>query len=87
MENKEFYLSEYELFDGDDFITFNIVDINFDTNKITVAVTNRGKISVTTYDLLTTLGKGQYYFEYGQLAFPEAIFINDFVQTQGVYAI
>ncbi len=47
MENKVFksdefrkrlYLSEFEFFDGDEFITFNIVDINTDRNQITVAV-------------------------------------------------
>lgn len=50
---KKLYLSEFEFFDGDEFITFNIVDINTDRNLITVAVTNQGKISVITYDLLT----------------------------------
>ena len=43
MKNK-FYMKEFQFFDGDDFITFNIIDLNQD--KITVAVTNRGKISM-----------------------------------------
>jgi hypothetical protein len=48
---KKYYLSEFQLYDGEDFITFNIVDINTERNEITVAVTDRGKISVITYDL------------------------------------
>lgn len=57
MENKVFnssefrkrlYLFEFKFFDGDEFVKFNIVDINTAANNITVAVTNRGKISVIT---------------------------------------
>lgn len=83
---KELYLSEYEFFDGDKYITFNIVDINFLTKKITVAITNLGKITLNTFDILQTLGKKQYFFEYG-ITFPEVIFINDFRKTRGVYSV
>ena len=42
-------MAEYQHFDGETYITFNIV---FATdNEIQIAVTNRGKISVLTYDL------------------------------------
>ena len=64
MEFKKYYLSEFQLHDGEVFITFNIVAINTDKNEITVAVSNRGRISVTTYDLLTD-SNGFLYFEYG----------------------
>lgn len=73
MENKVFksdefrkrlYLSEFEFYDGEDFIKFNIVDINTTANNITVAVTNRGKISVITYELKRD--GDRLYFEYGQ---------------------
>ena len=71
--------AEYELFDGDAFITFNIVDLDLNSEKITVAITNRGKITVDTYDLKKTLGHNEYYFEYG-LNFFEIVFLSDFTQ-------
>ena len=64
MEFRKYYLSEFQLHDGEVFITFNIVAINTDKNEITVAISNRGRISVTTYDLLTD-SNGFLYFEYG----------------------
>ena len=75
MEFKKYYLSEFQLYDGEVFITFNIVAINTDKNEITVAISNRGRISVTTYDLLTD-SNGSFYFEYGINY--EKININDF---------
>ena len=48
---------------GEDYVTFNIVDLNDAQNKITVAVTNRGKISLIDYDLYTD--ENGLYFEYG----------------------
>lgn len=74
-ELKKLYLSEFQLFDGEENITFNIVDINTDKMTIKVAVTNRGKISVIEYDLLADKNNN-LYFEYG----PEVnkIEINDF---------
>lgn len=42
-------MAEYQHFDGETYITFNIV---YTTKKeVQLAVTNRGKISVLTYDL------------------------------------
>ena len=64
MEFKKYYLSEFQFHDGEVFITFNIVSIDTNKNEITVAISNRGRISVTTYDLLTD-GNGFLYFEYG----------------------
>ena len=75
---KRLYLSEFEFFDGEYFITFNIVDINTDRKQITVAVTNVGKISVITYDLMTD-DKGKLYFEYGQ--FYEKVAVDDFEEV------
>lgn len=60
----KYYLSEFQLYDGEVFITFNIVAIDTSKNEITVAISNRGRISVTTYDLLTD-SNGFLYFEYG----------------------
>ena len=64
MEFRKYYLSEFQLYDGEVYVTFNIVAINTDKNEITVAISNRGRISVTTYDLLTD-SNGFLYFEYG----------------------
>ena len=75
MEFKKYYLSEFQLYDGEVFITFNIVSIDTNKNEITVAISNRGRISVTTYDLLTD-SNGFLYFEYG--VDYEKINIDDF---------
>ena len=64
MEFRKYYLSEFQLYDGEVYVTFNIVAINTDKNEITGAISNRGRISVTTYDLLTD-NDGSFYFEYG----------------------
>lgn len=74
MKNK-FYLKEFQHFDGEDDVIFNIIDVNENSNKITVAITRSGKISVCEYDLLTD-EKGQY-FEYG-VAGREHIHLNEF---------
>ena len=62
MKNK-FYLHEFQLYDGEAFITFDIVALKESTKEILVAVTNRGKITLVTYDLLKD--QNGYYFEYG----------------------
>lgn len=59
----QMYLAEYQIFDGEAYITFNIVYLNSKKREIQVAVTNRGKISVITYDLYD-IGN-DFYFEYG----------------------
>ena len=71
---KKYYLSEFKLYDGEEFITFNIVDINSEKKEITVAVTDRGKISVITYELLTD--GDRFYFEYG--VYEEQLDIDEF---------
>jgi len=76
MENfKKYYLKEFEYFDGETYITFNIVSINFEKKTIDVAVTNRGKISVVEYDLIQD-SNGDFYFTYG--CEKTKIEINDF---------
>ena len=74
-EIRKYYLSEFQLYDGEAFVTFNIVSIDISKNEITVAVSNRGRISVITYDLLTD-NNGSLYFEYG--VDYEKIRIDDF---------
>lgn len=54
-------MAEYQHFDGETYITFNIV---YATEKeVQLAVTNRGRISVKTFDLL--FDGNRRYFEYG----------------------
>ena len=48
MKNK-FYLKEFQFFDGEDTVVFNILSV--EGSKITVAVTKCGKISVSDYEL------------------------------------
>lgn len=67
-----------DFYDGECFITFDVIEVNFDRNEITVAVTNRGKISVLDYDLLSDK-QGNLYFEYG-VGF-EKIYLNDFEEA------
>jgi len=74
---RRYYLSEFDLFDGDHFITFNIVDINTDSNEITVAVSNEGRISVCTFDL--KVDGERLFFEYG--LYNEKIAVDDFEQV------
>ena len=52
-ENKrKFYLSEFSYFDGEYDVTFNIVDIDFPRQTITVAISRCGKITQDTFDLI-----------------------------------
>ena len=53
---KQYQLSEFQFYDGEEFITFNLIDINTEKKEITVAVTDRGRISVHTFDLLEDCG-------------------------------
>lgn len=75
----EMYLYEYQLFDGDAYIIFNIVGINYDATKVKVAITNRGKISVVEYELFED--KQGKYFEYGSLL--EKVYLDDFEDMEG----
>ena len=73
----KFYLKEFQFFDGEHTVVFNIVAV--EKNKITVAVTRSGKISVCDYELHTD--KNGLYFEYG-IAGREHIRIDDFEETK-----
>ena len=77
MKNK-LYLHEFKIHDGEAWITFNIVDISELKNEISVAITNRGKITVVTYDLYQD--ENGYYFEYG--CEYTKININDFKEIK-----
>ena len=59
--NEKVYLKEFQYFDGEAFIVFNMLELKAD--KVIVAVTNRGKITVYEYDLYED--ENGKYFEYG----------------------
>lgn len=71
----KFYLKEFQLFDGEDTVVFNIIALYEESDTITVAVTKNGKITVTDYDL--HLDENGLYFEYG-VAGQSHIHIDDF---------
>lgn len=73
----KFYLKEFQFFDGENTVVFNIVAVK--ENKITIAVTKCGKISVSDYDLYTD--ENGLYFEYG-IAGQEHIHIEDFEEIE-----
>ena len=54
---------EFKYFDGECYVIFNLVDIDFSKREVYVAVTNRGRITLNTFDLYRD--KNEYYFEYG----------------------
>ena len=72
----KFYLKEFQFFDGEDTVIFNIVAV--ESEKITVAITRSGKITVTDYDLHSD--ENGLYFEYG-VAGREHIHIDDFEEA------
>lgn len=77
-EFKRYYLSEFEIFDGEEFITFNIVGIDTARKQAHIAVTDRGKISVITYDLMQDKDRN-LYFEYGCTYLK--VWLDDFMEV------
>lgn len=63
-EARSYYLKEFSLFDGENDIIFNILNVNTEKMVITVAVTKMGKIFVTEYDLKLDK-ENNLYFQYG----------------------
>ena len=74
LDNRRYYLSEFSLYNGTHFITFNIVCLDTDRNEITVAITDEGRISVCTFELKSD--GGRLFFEYGVMC--EKIALDDF---------
>ncbi|MBQ4444275.1 MAG: hypothetical protein II896_06455 [Clostridia bacterium] len=74
--NERIYMKEFQLWNGERFITFDLLEI---TDKaIVVAVTKEGKISVCEYELFED--EHGLYFEYG-LHYTR-ININDFEDVE-----
>ena len=66
IEFTDYYLNEFDLFDGENFITFNLVYVDIGRNTVTVAITDAGKIILSDYELCEDCS-GNPYFEYGSL--------------------
>ena len=76
---RKFNLSEFSYFDGEYDVTFNIVDVDFDRQQITVAISRCGKIMQDTFDLVKD-ANGNLYFEYGKF-YENKISLNDFEEV------
>ena len=74
--NNQRYLGDYEytIYDGEHFITFNLVGINADRNEISIAVSNEGRISLCTFDLMS--GDNGLFFFYGVMQ--QQVSVDDF---------
>ena len=69
-------MPEYEYFNGEYNITFNLIEIDDEKREVVVAISNLGKIGVCTFDLYFD-GKRRY-FEYGCLY--TKIYIDEFTE-------
>ncbi len=75
-DSRKYYLSEFSYDDGEYEITFNIVDIDFYRQTITVAITRAGKITQDTFPLIRDKD-GKLYFEFGKF-YENKISLDDF---------
>ena len=76
---KNYYLNEFSYDDGEYEITFNIIDIDFVNQTITVAITRAGKITQDTFQLLRDKD-GKLYFEFGMF-YENKIKLDDFEEV------
>jgi|GEM_PF-1373718 len=75
---KDRFMNEHIHHDGENFITFNIVEINTVKSEILVAVSNIGHINPKAFDLFLS-SKG-YYFEYGIML--DKIYLDNFINME-----
>ncbi len=75
-DSRKYFLSEFSYDDGEYEITFNIIDVNFALETITVAITRAGKITQDTFPLLRDKD-GNLYFEFGKF-YETKISLEDF---------
>ena len=68
--------SEFKMSDVDYDVTFDIVDIDFWYDTVTVAITDNGKISQDTFQLMKDKDD-RCYFEYGRF-YEKKVYIDDF---------
>ncbi len=69
-------MPKFDYFNGENFITFDLIEIDDEKREVTVAVSDTGRISVKTFDLL--FDGNRRYFEYG---YPYTkIYIDEFTE-------
>ncbi len=56
-------MTEFEFYDGEKFITFDLLDINEDKRTVLVVVSDNGRITQREFDLF--FDKKGFYIEYG----------------------
>lgn len=78
IEFKDYYLNEFNIWDGENFITFNLVYLDIGRNTATVAITDTGKIILSDYELYEDRD-GNQYFEYGYQY--TKIYLKDFEEV------
>ena len=76
---RKYYLSEFSYDDGEDEITFNIIDVDFLRQTVTVAISRCGHIQQYTFALIRDKD-GKLYFEYG-LFYENKIRLDDFEEV------
>ena len=76
---RKYYLLEFSHYDGEYDVTFNIVDVDFHRQTITVAITRCGKITQDTFNLLRDKSNN-LYFEYGRF-YENKIALADFTEV------
>ena len=69
-------MPEYDYFNGENNITFDLLEIDDEEHEVVIAITNLGKISVCTFDLY--FDGNRRYFEYGCLY--TKIYIDEFTE-------
>ncbi len=72
--------SEFEMSDVDYDVTFDIVDIDFWYETVTVVITDNGKISQDTFQLMKDKDD-RYYFEYGRF-YEKKVYIDNFHKVE-----
>lgn len=75
---RKYFLSEFSYFDGEYDVTFNIVDVDFNRQAITVAISRCGKITQDTFGLLGDKN-GRLYFEYGVMF--DRVYLDEFEEA------
>ena len=76
---RKFYLSEFSYDAGEYEIVFNILDISFVYETVTVAISRCGRITQDTFPLVRDKD-GRLYFEYGTF-YENKIMLDDFEEV------
>ncbi len=73
------FMHENKVYINDNYVTFNIIDLNREAGTVTVNITETGHHRIDTFELKDL--DGWTYFEYGRPV-PEKIYIDDFMEIK-----